>query len=169
MRDETVLMNDVLVGRTDEGSRVYVRAALVQSYATQETVTHETIQGSLRLSMSGCVVDKGRRNASSAGQCLDELLKVTTPARPFTMSDVRTLHKLWKRWHLNDLRSHCAHQDWGVAWDAVPPCEHTGYRAGYAWLVEPLPADGTGTVEGDPLAVLRFIARKRPTTRYMGN
>lgn len=49
---------------------------------------------------------------------------------------------IWERWHLNDLRSGCAHQRrWG--WNAKDhlnqPCPICGYRYGNAWLFEPVP------------------------------
>ena len=166
------LLTDALVGRTADGTRVYVSATIQKldggrPEATQDwqTVEHETVSHLTRISLSGLTVDKGYRNA--AGQCLDILDDVTEPAAPFTLGDVRTLASIWRRWHLNDMCSHCAHQDRSIPWDQCPPCPVTGYRAGSAWLVEPLPEDRPGQ---GPADVLRFIAGRTPKPQtYAGN
>lgn len=57
---------------------------------------------------------------------------------------------VWKRWHLNGLRSECEHQR-ALGWkydthrdpdaDAGLPCPTCGYRIGSAWRREDVPAD----------------------------
>jgi hypothetical protein len=175
------IMRDVLVGRTGDGSRIYVSAAIQEltREGGYQTVTHETVPTVTRVSLMGLEVEKGCRNASSGGQMLERLRDVVKPEPPFTVGDVRSLHAIWKRWHLNDTKAGCSHvpeplwedSSYGPRPDLknTPACPETGYRYGHAWLVEPLPADGTGTLEGDPAAVLRFIAGRRPVTTYQGN
>ena len=66
---------------------------------------------------------------------------------------------LWNRWHLNDMRAGCKHQEaryratpaerpthtngyMGTAGDTLSGlCSECGYRYGSAWLFEPLPVD----------------------------
>lgn len=164
----TVLLRDALVGRTDDGDRVYVSAVLtVEPVGSRyvETIDHEVLAPEdtvTRLSMSGLIVPRGCRNAYRAGQIVGELDRVTRAARPFTFGDVRSLAAIWRAWHLNDVRAGCAHLPQAVDTsgpsDTWPVCGASGYRYGHAWLYAPLPADGTGSLPGDPLAVLRFIA-----------
>jgi hypothetical protein len=54
---------------------------------------------------------------------------------------VKRLYDIWKRWHLNDLNSHCIHQDKTVHWTKCEPCTVTGYKCGESWLYEPLPEE----------------------------
>ena len=87
-----------------------------------------------------------------AGQCLDELLE-------FKLGDKFTLiYRLWKRWHLNDMKAGCEHQralpefepkrlasgkwncheyekDGGIL---CKPCPACGYKYGSKWLFEPI-------------------------------
>lgn len=56
-----------------------------------------------RLSVTGTSYKNRRaeRNFISAGQCIDEARRITTPAPGLTMDDVRRLVEIWDRWHLN--------------------------------------------------------------------
>jgi hypothetical protein len=94
----------MFVGRTAEGDRIYAEMSIRQD------------DEGARLSASGFRIGKGRRTADSAGQMLDDLLEVTRPASGWTLDDIRSLHTLWTRWHLNDMRPGCEHQraeKWG--------------------------------------------------------
>ena len=65
--------------------------------------------------------------------------------------DVRTvsprLADLWERWHLNDLRAGCEHQedvkradpDWRERLPVGDSCPVCGYRYGSEWRYEPVP------------------------------
>lgn len=131
---------------------------------------------------------RGRRFDAGAGQNRDDLARVTRGRTPSLTADQRaTIGAIWDRWHLNGMRSLCAHQPeawtctnlakhyptpngWPVVrslfgehpypnrgdqchrcgrnrWDEpTDHCPVTGYRAGTAWLTEPLPADVVAAV-----------------------
>lgn len=51
---------------------------------------------------------------------------------------------VWDTWHLNDMRSNCAHQhERGITYDAAPKyvCPTCDYKIGSSWLTEPVPLD----------------------------
>lgn len=128
------------------GEKYYLSVELVSDEKERETVNHEKITGAQRLSFTGYGVSpRGSaeydRGIFSAGQNDHLLLEITKPAEGFTLASIREIYNLWQEWHLNDLKSHCAHQDKAVAWDKVAPCPVTGYKAGSAWLTKPLPAE----------------------------
>lgn len=143
---EKVITRGVLIGRNSLGEKFFLRASINTEEKERETITHEKIGEVTWLSMSGYGVSprgslQYERGLFSAGQNYEMLLDITRPAKGFTLKDVRRLYEIWRRWHLNDMKSHCAHQDKAVKWDEVAPCSVTGYKAGSAWLVEPLPAE----------------------------
>lgn len=116
------------------------------------------------------------RSCVSGGQCIDEVRKVTDPAKGLSRADLARLVEIWDRWHLNDMRAGCEHQRrWG--WDTMHllehrvsdrspysglrqenarsrafrrisrPCPACGYSYGSAWLREELPQDVIDFVE----------------------
>lgn len=139
------------LGRTVDGEAVYVQITLKREDRTRETVEHEQISNPLDLAISGHTFDKGsqRWDIDSGGQIVDTLTRMDPRrlADGWTSEDVTALHELWQRWHLNTMRGACAHQE--VVYedeakrrpslDLTPPCPHTGYRYGHAWLTDPLP------------------------------
>lgn len=71
---------------------------------------------------------------SCCGQIRDELLRWFPEAAPLL------------RWHLNDMRADCEHQEAAVAggrakYECGDACEVCGYRYGSAWLKRELPAE----------------------------
>lgn len=95
-----------------------------------------------RLSITGTATGPGRYEA--AGQCLDEIRKVTQFAPGWDAARRDALLDIWERWHLNDMRAECEHQRArGEKWTTHPSaeCPDCGYKLGSAWLYEPLPAD----------------------------
>lgn len=113
--------------------RVTLRITSHEPRRDATTVDHEEHRGAyLRASFMGEVIPYRRREASEAGQ-------IIMSRRDDMPPDLVTA---WDRWHLNDMRSHCAHQDRAIPWDKVPPCPETGYRASSAWLLEPLTVAG---------------------------
>lgn len=114
-----------------QGLRIVVTARITESDPAGKTdIWHKPItEPYTELTFQCEVSDKGSRLVFAAGQALEYL------------PEHHPLRLIWERWHLNGMRSHCAHQDQTVAWDKVPPCESTGYRCGSAWLVEPLPLE----------------------------
>lgn len=143
---ERVITRGTLIGRNKEGEKFFLRVSVKEDEREWQTITHEKIIGAPSLSMSGYGVSprgslEYERGVFSAGQNYEMLLEITEPAKGFTIKDVRRLYEIWRRWHLNDMKSHCAHQDKSVKWDEVAPCPLTGYKAGSAWLTEPLPSE----------------------------
>jgi hypothetical protein len=115
------------------GDRAMVKLELShRELGNHDTVTHEPDSlpyGYLRVSFIGELAPKGVRfgtNAGSYGQIVDHMPKA--------------LRRVWSRWHLNNMRAGCVHLGKGSAIGDV--CEVSGYKYGYAWLVDPLTLDG---------------------------
>jgi hypothetical protein len=97
----------------------------------QQTVDHEWVDEALEFTAAGMIM-------------LAVLVDPTfEPVSPWTAGDVRSLHDLWQRWRLNQMRAACAHMDLpdDPSYDARRNivCPVTGYRYGSAWLYEPIP------------------------------
>lgn len=147
------LLDQVLIGRTPDGSRVRVTVELKDLHGgwdidTTETVEHAEIGPFRRLSISALGYSKHRRVADSAGQIIDMAELVAhggEVASGLRRQDVARLVEIWREWHLNDMTAGCAHQTPPVGstlserLDQTPPCPVTGYRFGSKWLVRPLP------------------------------
>lgn len=113
----------------------------------QKTIYHEPTDAAvpqLRLSITGEVTTP-RGRFESAGQIRGDVGQVAAN-EVWTEADIASLIRIWSRWHLNDMKPGCAHQDASE----LPPdydsrkhlvCEASGYRYGNAWLYEPLPAE----------------------------
>jgi hypothetical protein len=151
---ESLKAEDIFVGRTAEGTRVYLDMSLERVAKEGKTsVTHEPVTDEFfRFSASGHTVLKGRRddNWDGGGQMLDTLLEVADPANGWTLQELKEIHRLWKNWHLNDMQAGCQHvpdplwedSPYGKRPDLknTPSCPETGYRWGSAWLVRLIPA-----------------------------
>lgn len=130
----------MLVGKTPDGDRMYVEVRLSSVQMVAITEEHETISGLVHtLAFQGHLIGPHRRNWPAAGQLLPDLVTVDSDL-------AREIAPLWKHWHLNEMQAGCVHQGrparlegGGVDLQSVPPCPHTGYRYGSAWLVRPLP------------------------------
>lgn len=151
----TELNRSGYLGRTNDGDAVYVCIELRRQGGVKQTVEHEEITDPVELAVTGHTFEKFSRrwDIDSGGQIVDTL-KDLNPAKlaaGWTPEDVTALHDLWQRWHLNTMRAACAHQEvvyvpgrYGgtePSLDKTPPCPHTDYTYGHAWLVEPLPED----------------------------
>lgn len=131
---------DVFVGRTTDGTRIYVDMTVRElDRLDSQTVNHEEITNYVEFTMSGLGVAKHCRNASSAGQMLEDLMSIKSPVKGLTRAEIREMHALWSRWHLNGMKAGCVHMEADAEIGTV--CPETGYRYGYAWLIEPIPAD----------------------------
>ena len=133
------MSSPTFVGRTEEGNGVYVQYEIRYCDKEAVTIAHRKVDGFASLSISG-VVRKGRV-VVRMGQIRGSLADVVTPADGFTLAELARIGEIWDEWHLNDMESHCAHQDKSVKWDVVRECSLTGYRAGTAWLLRELPND----------------------------
>ncbi len=141
--------NRVLVGRTEDGSRIYVDAELRTTDREVQTTAHE-ITNLQRFSMTGDAVAYRCKEPYSCGQNLYELLNVTKPVKGITLEDLKALHDAWDTYHLNDMKALCDHQTaiyedttYGkrLDLDAIGPCPVSGYKPGSAWLATAVPDD----------------------------
>lgn len=148
---EERLVRDAYVGRVRLAPRRFDYVFVSFGFYHREngtTVRHEPIGEYLALTVSATVWSTRNRRGDchTAGQCVDELLGVE-PGGALTGTEIRSLVKVWREWHPNDMRMGCVHQDPPPDMSvterlaAVPSCPETGYRYGRAWLVEPLPAE----------------------------
>jgi hypothetical protein len=133
---------DTLIGRTDDGDRILVDAELRSDDREYQTTDHRTVKGQ-RFSMSGLGIGYRCREAHSAGQMLDDLLRITKPVKGITLEDIKFLHDTWKANHLNDMNALCDHQTpiyddsrgyRSLNLEAIGACPVSGYRPGSAWL-----------------------------------
>jgi hypothetical protein len=150
MADTTVVYKrQGFVGTTANGEAVYVEVKVTSGAKEVQTITHGTASHVTRVSIAGHYYDKRsrRKDWSGGGQCVEMLDAVTRPAPGLAPHEIIRLAKIWQRWHLNDMRMACAHQEPVYHEDgqpdlgATPRCPETGYRCGSAWLYEAPPAD----------------------------
>ena len=98
----------------------------------------------LELSITGSIWNNLHTDIVMGGQCLDEMAKyIHTPT-------FKALRAMWKRWHLNGMRSACEHQrELGQTYKSHPDakCDTCGYALGSAWLHEALPAEVLKEIE----------------------
>lgn len=152
-------MDEIFVGRTHTGEKVYVSAELRRQPGEWQTVTHETVTAPLTLAFQGTVVRKGgsirRESDWLAGGQIDRsfLRRIVTAESGWRIGDTRKLADVWDEWHLNTLQAGCAHQPpesvvyrqgrYGreIDLDNTPACAETGYKYGSAWLARVLPDD----------------------------
>jgi hypothetical protein len=149
-----------LLGRTEDGNRVWVKIEIREVNQPSETVEHAKVESYRELSISGAVAQKGCRNADSWGQVRgDAAGAMAAPAKGLTEDDIAHLVTVWKRYHLNGMQAGCAHQT--IVWETGPYGERRPslaltpicpvqdadenvkkpYRYGSAWLVKELPTE----------------------------
>lgn len=147
---EDFRINHKLIGRTADGSRVYVDARFETVKRPTQTTDHDTLDSYQRLSLTGDVIGYRCREAHSVGQIQDTLDEITTPANGLEIEDIRELKRLWDACHLNDMNALCAHQHavyeettYGrrLALESIPVCAESGYRPGTAWLFRDVPEE----------------------------
>lgn len=165
------------LGKTHDGYRVVIHVRYgpddmgnaERNPTPISSQTHEPIPYPDVLSITGEVCDLSKRRNSDAfivgaGQVVDAVREVTKPDGTLTVEDLNRLADLWQAWHLNTMRSACAHMDLSVVPDDLPDhlpyfdrksgnqdrqgwmlanivCPTSGYRYGSAWLAEPVPDD----------------------------
>jgi hypothetical protein len=134
-------MGKKLIGKNDQGDRFYLTLEIKNNEREATTINHQKVLEYKTLSICGEVVEYRKQNASNFGQICERLSEITQPSKGFTLKDVAKIKEIWEKWHLNDLQSHCAHQDKAIKWDQVDPCPLNGYKAGSAWLLKELPQE----------------------------
>lgn len=151
---QSLSLRDNLIGRDIAGNKYYISVEIkpVQGNPAQD-IYHQPITGAPVLSVSGVIISKygslvHDRGWIRAGQCLDDFKQITQFSNRWSLLNLVDILAIWREHHLNDMNSHCAHQDKAIKWDSVPPCTVTGYRAGSAWLYSPLPDSVLITLTG---------------------
>lgn len=134
-------MEKIFIGKNDQKDRFYLTLEIKNNEREATTINHQKVLGYKTLSICGEVVEYRKQNASNSGQIRDRLSEITQPSKGFTLKDIAKINEIWEKWHLNDLQSHCAHQDKAIKWDQVDPCPLNGYKAGSAWLLKELPQE----------------------------
>jgi hypothetical protein len=147
-------LRDNLIGRDIAGNKYFISVEIkpVQGNPAQD-IYHQPITGAPVITISGAIVSKygslvHDRGWISAGQCLDDFYQITRQVNRWSADDLYEILAIWREYHLNEMTSHCAHQDKAIKWDTVDPCTVTGYRAGSAWLYSPLPDSVLITLTG---------------------
>lgn len=147
------------LGKTADGGYVVVDVELEneRNRGDWQTIDHGTVTDPLTLSITGEAYARGDRRGdpSRAGQCVEALGDIVTPAAGWSLEEIAELRGIWERWHLNTVRAGCAHQTvivheestYGPRLNLEGITAHpdnacpAGYRYGSAWLTEELPAD----------------------------
>jgi hypothetical protein len=137
-------LTDNLIGRDSYGSKYYLNVEIRPVQGESVDIFHQPVTGAPVISMSGVIIKKyGSREYDrgwiSAGQCLDSFNRITQFSNRWSAGELSEILSIWQGYHLNEMSTHCSHQDKAVQWDKVKPCTVTGYRAGSAWLYSPIP------------------------------
>jgi hypothetical protein len=138
------LANRLYIGRTHDGTRVWLDVEIEQQSREAQTVNHAPISQYARLSGSASTRSARARIDDGGGQDIEAARGAMTYEPAGDPRKIARLIQIWNRWHLNDMRAACVHQtlkgaDVPEMLDQAEPCEVTGYEYGHAWLVEPLP------------------------------
>jgi hypothetical protein len=139
---EEIRIRDLEIGRITGEGIVRVNIELIRSEVTRRTIDHDYVENPWAFSVSGSVWRaRNSPDCHSAGQIIDTVRRIKTPA-------VQELCRLWKRWHLNELRGACVHMTPSATYDpaTAPVCPETGYRYGAAWLTEVIPDNEIATI-----------------------
>jgi len=137
-------LKENLIGRDDRGNKYYLSVEIKPVQREAHDIDHKLVSGVPVISMSGTILSKygsitNGRGWSQAGQCLDSFENITQFTNRWSLLELQDIIAIWRGYHLNDMQTHCTHQDKSIKWDAVEPCTITGYRAGSAWLYSPIP------------------------------
>ena len=162
-------LTDNLIGRDIAGNKFYLTVEIKPAQGESVDIFHRPVAGAPVISMSGAIVSKyGSREFDrgwiSAGQNLESFTRITQFSNRWSAGELSEILTIWREYHLNDMNSHCSHQDKAVQWDKVEPCTATGYRAGSAWLYAPVPDSVLITLTG--LIIKHQSDGKRPAYDY---
>lgn len=139
-------IKNILLGKTAEGEKFYLQIEWGNENRESLNVKHERLTNYTKVSFRGTLVSKYGsliydRGVRSFGQNEREMLNIVEPAKGYSLEGIKEIYDLWQKYHLNDLQSHCEHQDKALKWDEVAPCPVTGYKAGSNWLVREITAE----------------------------
>lgn len=143
------------IGRRDCPVDVEVEVRSVKTDNERLTIDLEPTRSYCELSMCGNIWQANERDIYSGGQIYDTLLELY-PDNPLVVEMV----KVWKQWHLNNLKAGSRRQaevidaykrdnplwqyDYSEACEILKAkglYEDNGYKYGHDWLIEPLPDD----------------------------
>ncbi len=109
-----------------------------------------------RLSISGVEGPLASGNAvGGCGQIDMHDWNIVNYAEGWNAAKVNQLRAIWSKWHLNDMKAECEHQESrGENWTTHPSavCPDCGYKLGSAWTRREVPADVIEALEGFPQA-----------------
>lgn len=139
-----LILEDNLIGRDDRGHKYYLNVEVKPVQGEAHDVNHKLVSNVPVISMTGTILSKygsiaNERGWIQGGQCLDSFDNITQFTNRWSLLELQDIITIWRGYHLNDMRTHCIHQDRAIKWDTVEPCNVTGYRAGSAWLYSPIP------------------------------
>ena len=137
-------LTDNLIGRDDLGNKYYISLEIKPIQGESLDIEHQSVKGVPVITMSGTILSKygsitSGRGWIQGGQCLDSFDEITSYANRWNLEELQDVIVHWRGYHLNDMSSHCSHQDRAIKWDKVEPCAITGYKAGSKWLYSPIP------------------------------
>jgi len=141
---------EILIGRDDEDSRIYVKIELEHSDKPRRTTELEDVKEAWEISFTGTIKTKGMRDGGG-GQIQDSLADVQTGIGSEAADE---LSQLWKKNHLNSLNSGTEAQsakvreilaasgeryDFGKLSPQIE--DDRGYRYGSGWLHKEVPIE----------------------------
>lgn len=99
-----------------------------------------------KLSISGVEGPLQSGNAlGGCGQIQDDLVEsITEPGEGWSRAMIKKFVSIWSKWHLNDMRSNCIHQEArGETWENNPGtvCPVCKFKLGHAWDSREVPQD----------------------------
>ena len=114
------------------------RSIIVDMYLKRKS------DGNLCFTASG-YYGKGSR-CQMAGQCIDELMNLVTERDGKLCETSMLILANWKRYHLNDLRAGCEHQEhakrtFKKSYEIGDVCTVCGNKYGHSWHTEILPEE----------------------------
>jgi hypothetical protein len=102
------------IGRTPNAERVYVSIRLEEKDGRPfNTTAHEHIPGNYtELAITGELVAFKGRSVMAIGQIINYAASVSPDEFSYwSQADIRSLVKLWRRWHLNGMQAGCEHME----------------------------------------------------------
>lgn len=124
----------------------------------------EIIYDGGKLSISGVIGPQPKGDClGSSGQCIDDIRK-GTPVREWTRQMLDEFCDIWERWHNNDLRPYCKHQE-KLGWNEVAKKKVFMYE----YVITPEAFHKKRKAERDALEALRkgeLFAPTREQVRY---
>jgi hypothetical protein len=144
MHNEQTIANEVFIGRTVQGHRIFANIVVREHLEEHETVDHEKVDHFKSLSFTWEMRALGRRDIAADGAGASWSVEaIVLPAKGWSMESLRRLAEIAREWHLSDVQAGCAHmRKIGLGnYDdnKHQVCPESGYRYGTKWLVKIVP------------------------------